>query len=87
MSIFRRKPAPYNPEDDRDFVIQWLRNRTGKDYEKDIKVVETYRDADEKVKIIELGSKKAVKELEKEEQADMELDNNLAELMETKDGK
>jgi hypothetical protein len=88
MGIFRKKSKPTEDSVDyKQFVIDWLRELTEKDYEKVIKIVEVYREADEKVKVIELGSKKALKESKKEEQVDADLDNDLADLMEAGDGK
>lgn len=82
MLFFKKKekelPAP-TFEDERKWVIEWLRELDSKAYEKIIKVVETYREADEKVKIIEFGSKKAVREAEKEEVEDKELDEKALE--------
>lgn len=88
MGIFRRKSQPTEEMMDyKQFVIDWLRELTEKDYEKLIKIVDIYREGDEKVKVIELGSKKALKESQKEEQADADLDNDLADFMEVGDGK
>ena len=83
MRIFGRKTVTPEPEPDyKQFVIDYLRELSDEKYKKIIKVVEIYREADEKVKVIELGSKKAVKESQKEDQADEKLDSELANLME-----
>lgn len=66
------------PESRREFVIEFLREQSDKEFEKIIKIVEIYREADEKVKIVELGSKKAVKESQKEEK---EFGEELDELL------
>jgi hypothetical protein len=86
MSIFRKKTVEPEP-DYKQFVIDWLREQTDKDYDKVIKVVEIYREADEAAKVVELGSKKAVKEAQKEEQADAELDDMGMDFLGGEDGK
>lgn len=74
MSLFFwRKRSEADPNEDRNEVISYLRGLTSKDYEKTLKIVEIYRKADEDAKVVELGSKKAVRELEKETQEDVDL--------------
>lgn len=81
MLFFKKKEdLPMNTfEDERKYVIEWLRKLDVKSYDKVIRVVDTYREADEKVKVIELGSKKAVREAEKEVIEEKELEKVLDE--------
>lgn len=68
MKFFHRKEKVEETVtfDEQQFVIEWLRNMSKQDYNKTLKIVDIYREADEKVKIIEFGSKKAVQTQEQE---------------------
>jgi hypothetical protein len=72
------------PADERQDVIDYLRHATDKDYKDVLKIVDIYRDADEQVAIVEAGSKKALREAQKE---DGELSDALDGLMEASNGK
>lgn len=50
----------------RDEVIEYLRGLSHKDYEKLTKITNVYREADESVRVILAGSKKAAREQERE---------------------
>lgn len=82
MKLFNRQKAEVEQtvsfDDEKHFVIEWLRSLSEKDYTKIIKIVEVRRNSDEEVKIIELGSKKAVKDQEKEEREDKAFECDLA---------
>lgn len=83
MRLFRKPELPtISFEDEKQYVIEWLRNLDSKEYDKVLKIVEIRREADEKVKIIELGSEKAVRELEKEEREEKEFEEQISEFME-----
>lgn len=82
MAFWNRNANSWTDEDDRNYVIDWLRQLTDKDYEKILKIVEIRREADDQVRIVEAGSKKAAKELEKEEQTDDDIEAALDRLME-----
>ena len=81
MGLFKKnkvKPV-VTFEEEKQFVIEWLRNLDSKEYDKVLKIVEIYREADEKVKVVELGSKKAVREAEKEVIEEKELNEKVLE--------
>lgn len=84
MKLFKKSELPpISFDDEKKRTIEWLRNLDSKEYDKVLKIVEICREADEKVKVVELGSKKAVRESEKEERSEKELDEQIAkELME-----
>ena len=77
MCFWKRNEEPF---DEFNYVTEYLRSLTTKDYEKAIKIVEIYRKADEEAKVVELGSKKAVREQEKEEQSESLIDKAEKEL-------
>ena len=78
MKLFKKRQEPIvSFEGERQWVIDWLQNLDSKEYDKVLKIVEIRREADEKVKVIEFGSKKAVRESEKEEREEKELDEKI----------
>lgn len=83
MKLFKKPELPLvSFDDEKKLTIEWLRNLDSKEYDKVLKIVEIRREADEKVKIIELGSKKAVRESEKEEREEKEFEEKVSEFME-----
>lgn len=83
MRLFKKSELPtISFDDEKQYVIEWLRNLDSKEYDKVLKIVEIRREADEKVKVIELGSEKAVRELEKEEREEKEFEEQISEFME-----
>lgn len=80
MKLFKKPELPTTSfDDEKKWTIEWLRNLDSKEYDKVLKIVEIYREADEKVKVVELGSKKAVRESEKEERNEKEFEKELDE--------
>lgn len=83
MKLFKKPELPTTSfDDEKKWTIEWLRNLDSKEYDKVLKIVEIRREADEKVKIVELGSKKAVRESEKEEREEKEFEEKVSEFME-----
>lgn len=66
FSLFNHKKKDEVVDSDREYILQWMRDLPSKEYDKFMKIVEIYRDADERAKVVELGSKKAVRELEED---------------------
>ena len=80
MKLFKKPELPLvSFDDEKKWTIEWLRNLDSKEYDKVLKIVEIRREADEKVKVVELGSKKAVRESEKEERNEKEFEKELDE--------
>lgn len=80
MKLFKKPELPpISFDDEKKLTIEWLRNLDSKEYDKVLKIVEIRREADEKVKVVELGSKKAVRESEKEERNEKEFEKELDE--------
>lgn len=53
MGIFKKPElSPISFEDEKQYVVDWLRRLDQKTYDKVLKTVEIYRKADEKVKSI-----------------------------------
>lgn len=80
MKLFKKPELPLiSFDDEKKRTIEWLRNLDSKEYDKVLKIVEIRREADEKVKIVEFGSKKAMRESEKEERNEKEFEKELDE--------
>ncbi len=80
MKLFKKPELPpISFDDEKKWTIKWLRNLDSKEYDKVLKIVEILREANEKVKVVELGSKKAVRESEKEERNEKEFEKELDE--------
>jgi hypothetical protein len=82
MSWFKKQTE--EPVDYKYFVIDRLRGLAKKDYDKIIKTVEIYREADESVGIVEAGSKRAFMESRKEDGEIESLENEIFDELETK---
>lgn len=77
MGIFKKPElSPISFEDEKQYVVDWLRRLDQKTYDKVLKTVEIYRKADEKVKAI-------TQDLEDgEKMSEEEFEEKISELME-----
>lgn len=76
MKLFKKELPQISFEDEKQYVIEWLRKLDQKSYDKVLKIVEIYRKADEKVYAI------THEEPEEEKMSEERFEEKINELME-----